>query len=118
MGYIEDKAHNMERQMTNEELIDKLLDRLMSMQNELTLVSKQQADTADKLYEATHSENGFRIDVATVEDMLKSMAHNRRIDAIKACRIITGYSLEEAKNLIEQAMGQTLKGPGDPGFHS
>lgn len=38
---------------------------------------------------------------ANVDDMLKSIADNRKIDAIKAYRHLTGLGLKESKDAIE-----------------
>ena len=43
---------------------------------------------------------------ADVNEMLRAMADNRKIEAIKAHRSLTGSPLKESKDIIEAAMGQ------------
>lgn len=40
---------------------------------------------------------------AEVKLMLESMRTGKKIEAIKACRMLTGYGLKEAKDAIEMA---------------
>ena len=39
-----------------------------------------------------------------VMEMLRAMHDGKKIEAIKACRMLTGYGLKEAKDAIEWAM--------------
>ena len=48
------------------------------------------------------STGSVNIDPVLLEDMFQSMAMNRKIDAIKACRAMTGLGLKEAKDFIER----------------
>jgi len=39
-----------------------------------------------------------------VKEMLYAMHQNKKIEAIKACRMLTGFNLKDAKDAIEMAM--------------
>ena len=66
------------------------LDRIESMLERLTVSQWDQVNTRWVQLQAV--------------EMLEAMAQGRKVDAIKACRAITGRALKEAKDLICNVM--------------
>jgi ribosomal protein L7/L12 len=86
-----------------DEMIDKLLDRIQLLAQELGLERQRRKEAVDQVY---HLENktqasGF-IAPPVVDELMKSLRTNQKISAIKAYRTLTGYGLKESKDAVEQ----------------
>ena len=78
-----------------------VLEKLLSVQNELAIERKSVVELETKIF--AFEQQAPAPDRADVERMLRALHENKKIEAIKYCRALTGLGLKEAKDLIEAA---------------
>lgn len=84
-----------------------VLDRLQeaTQQLERERVARAEIETEVRRLQSEVAGIGNRPSPQHVVDLIRAMADDRKIEAIKAFRTLTGYPLKESKDAIESVMG-------------
>lgn len=86
-----------------------VLQRLLDLQAELGRTVQDRNNALVEIDKLRMQQGSYIPSSADVVFMLQSMANNKKIEAIKMCRQMTGYGLKESKDLIEAASAPSAR---------